>query len=121
MNKLFKYAEIFTAVMFLCSCSSPEGVSFDESLVTKEDGLVYSKNENTLFTGKAYGWVCLECREPLLGSYPVHWLGSYKNGKKHGVFWFPASGRSDDSFQYKDREIQTKVVYENGQIVDQDP
>ena len=121
MNTLFKYAVIFTTVLFLSSCSSPEGVSFDQSLVIKEDGLVYGKNENALFTGKAYMEVCQECSKPLLGYYPIHWLGSYKNGKPHGVFWFPASGRSDDTFQYKDRESQSKVVYKNGQRVDQNP
>jgi len=66
-----------------------EGVDFDKELTLKEDGLVYRKGEDKLYTGKAY---CqqFDGQSRILG-WDLHWHGEFKDGKKHGIFLFPAS------------------------------
>ena len=82
------------------------------------DGLVRLKGTDNLYTGEAYVSVCMECFEPFLNRYPVHSVQNYRNGKRHGLSWFPKSGRSDDSFEYKKRHMQKSVRYTDGKIQD---
>lgn len=86
--------------MFLGLCSllagcGPEGLSFEKDVYVK-NGLTYIQKTNQLYSGKIYFEVCEECSEPLLNHWPVHYVGEYKEGKKHGDFYFPKSGRQDD-------------------------
>lgn len=108
-------------LLLLSACSAPDGVSYDINLYRGEDGLIYRKDSNVLFTGHTYMEVCEECSMPLFNSWPVHFVGNYLNGKKHGVFWYPKSGHSDGHFEYHDRANQRKVVYEHGKLVEPGP
>lgn len=111
---------ILSAVVLIVGCGAPEGTDFGQHLFQDEDGIVRIKKGNSLFTGQAYTLVCEECAEPLFMNWPVHFVGQYKAGKPDGVFWVPKSGNQDDFFQYRDREEQTQVIYEDGKVIDGD-
>jgi len=111
---------VLLIVFVLAGCGAPEGTDFDQSLYQDENGMVRYKKDNALFTGQAYSLVCEECVEPLFGDWPVHFVGQYKNGIPDGNFWVPKSGYQDDYFQYRDRETQKRVIYENGKAVSGD-
>lgn len=101
--------------MLLAGCR-PEGLSFEEDVYVKE-GLAYKKGSNNLYSGKIYLEVCKECSEPFFNYWPVHYIGEYKKGKKHGEFYFPKSGKQDDFFEYSDYKKQEKVIYFEGELV----
>jgi len=107
---------IISFILFISGCDNP-GINFEKELYETSDGLVRYKTDNTVFTGEFYFATCEECSEPLLNIWPVHYAGHYKNGKKDGVFWLPKSGRSNDHFDYSERNSQKIIIYENGKIV----
>ena len=94
----------------------PEGLSYGKDVYVK-DGLLYTKETNQLYSGKIYVEVCEECSEPLFNHWPVHYIGEYKEGKKHGDFYFPKSGRQDDFFEHSEYKKQKKIIYFEGEIV----
>lgn len=121
MNIGTRVSSVFMLIFLLSACDSPEGVNYERDLYRGDDGLVYLKSSEVIFTGHVYLAVCEECNESLLGSWPFHYVGHYKDGRMHGEFWFPKSGRSDDFFEYSDRANQRKVVYLNGEVVERYP
>ncbi len=65
--------------------------------------------------------VCEECVEPLIGYWPVHSIGSYKDGLRHGTFWMAKFGRQDDYFEYRDKNDQLRVEYREGRRIVSNP
>lgn len=111
---------IFGIAVVLTGCGAPPGVEFAEALVQDAQGLIRVKSDGSLFSGQAYLLTCAECASPLLGYWPVHFVGEYKEGLRHGTFWLPTSGSQDDFFEFRDRETQRKTLYQFGQPVDGD-
>jgi len=107
---------IFLVFCLLLTGCGPEGLSFKKDIYVK-NGLAYTKETDRLYSGKIYFEVCEECSEPFLNNWPVHYIGEYKEGKKHGNFYFPKSGRQDDFFEYRKYENQKKVIYSEGEII----
>lgn len=98
-KKIKSFSSLIGFCLMLTGCG-PEGLSFENNIYVK-NGLAYSKETNLLYSGKVYFEVCEECSEPFLNHWPVHHIGEYKKGKKHGEFYFPKSGRQDDFLNTK--------------------
>ncbi len=103
-------------LLFIAGCDSPKGIDYEENLYVGSDGLIRLKATDALYSGEAYVAVCSECFEPFLNRYPVHSVKNYRNGNKHGLFWYPKSGSLDDYFEYKERHVQKRVQYNNDKI-----
>lgn len=88
----------------------PEGLSFGKDIYVK-NGLAYTKETYQQYSGKIYVEVCEICSKPLFNHWPVHYIGEYKKGKKHGDFYFPKSRRQDDFFEYSEYKKQNKITY----------
>lgn len=115
-----RFLRVCLVTILLSACGSPSGADFDKYLYRDEAGIVRHKDDKSPFTGKAYALICEECAESLFRSWPVHWVGEFKDGLEHGVFWVPASGHQDHFFEYSERESQKRVIYERGKTVSSD-
>ena len=104
----------FFISVLIAGCSNPDGVSFEKNLYTDDAGMVRWRKDGSLFSGETFELTCPECVEPLFNHWPVHFIGNYKDGVRHGTFWLPKSGHSDHFFYYSEREDQLIVEFREG-------